>query len=161
MLDLGCGSGIHAVALARRGWQVTGIDCVPKALRRARHRAKEAGVQADFVRGDVTALRDIDVGSDFRLILDFGTLHGLPQAQRVAVGRTEDRVATVDTVSLTLAFAPPANPASLVPRAAVGGGGRRGAASAHLARCTRISMERSRESLHLVSRQSCIRQASC
>ena len=30
--DLGCGSGIWAVKLAQRGWQVTGIDAVPKAL---------------------------------------------------------------------------------------------------------------------------------
>jgi methylase of polypeptide subunit release factors len=35
-LDLGCGSGIWAVELARRGWQVTGVDFVPKALRMAR-----------------------------------------------------------------------------------------------------------------------------
>jgi methylase of polypeptide subunit release factors len=40
-LDLGCGSGIWAVELARRGWRVTGVDIVPKALRRARERIRE------------------------------------------------------------------------------------------------------------------------
>jgi 2-polyprenyl-3-methyl-5-hydroxy-6-metoxy-1,4-benzoquinol methylase len=42
-LDLGCGSGIWAVELARRGWEVTGIDMVGKALTRANKRAREAG----------------------------------------------------------------------------------------------------------------------
>lgn len=43
VLDLGCGSGIWAVKAPERGWQVTGVDFVPKALRRARERARDAG----------------------------------------------------------------------------------------------------------------------
>ncbi len=35
-LDLGTGSGIWGIELAKRGWQVTGIDIVDKALKRAR-----------------------------------------------------------------------------------------------------------------------------
>jgi hypothetical protein len=31
-LDLGCGSGTDSVYLARRGWDVTGVDQVPRAL---------------------------------------------------------------------------------------------------------------------------------
>ena len=50
-LDLGCGSGIWAVALAQRGWQVTGVDFVPKALRRARERAEQAEVEVEFLAG--------------------------------------------------------------------------------------------------------------
>jgi methylase of polypeptide subunit release factors len=50
-LDLGCGSGIWAVKLAQRDWQVTGVDLVPKALRRARQRAQQAGVEIRFVQG--------------------------------------------------------------------------------------------------------------
>jgi ubiquinone/menaquinone biosynthesis C-methylase UbiE len=56
-LDLGCGSGIWAVELARRGWQVTGVDFVPKALRRARSRAEEAGVELRLLEGDVKTLQ--------------------------------------------------------------------------------------------------------
>jgi len=53
-LDLGCGSGNWSVELATRGWQVTGIDIVPKALCAARERTRDAGVVAQFVKGDMT-----------------------------------------------------------------------------------------------------------
>jgi methylase of polypeptide subunit release factors len=48
-LDLGCGSGIWSVELAGRGWHVTGVDMVPKAVRAARERARQAGVEARFL----------------------------------------------------------------------------------------------------------------
>jgi SAM-dependent methyltransferase len=105
-LDLGCGSGPHAVALASRGWQVTGIDIVPKALQIARERAREAGVKVRFVQGDVTALRAAGVGSGFRLVLDFGTVHGLKDARRQAVGREVSAVAAPDATLLIFTFSP-------------------------------------------------------
>lgn len=105
-LDLGCGSGHWAVELARRGWQVTGIDIVPKAVARARQRAKEAGVELRLIEGDVTALRAAGVGSGFRLIWDFGTFHGLAPAQRAAAGREIAAVAAPDATVLMLAWAP-------------------------------------------------------
>lgn len=95
-LDLGCGSGIWSVELARRGWQVTGVDIVPKAVRAARERTQQAGVEVRFVEGDVTVLQAAGVGSGFRLVLDFGTVHGLTRAQREAVGREVSAVAAAD-----------------------------------------------------------------
>ena len=89
-LDLGCGTGMQSVALARRGWQVTGVELVPRALRAARERAREAGVEVRFLQGDVAALRAAGVGSGFRLVLDFGCFHGLNDAQRIATGREGD-----------------------------------------------------------------------
>ena len=76
-LDLGCGSAVWGVRLAERGWQVTGVDIVEKALHRGRERVQEAGVDMQLVQGDVTDLRAADLGSDFRLVLDTGTFHGL------------------------------------------------------------------------------------
>jgi SAM-dependent methyltransferase len=75
VLDLGCGSGIWAVELARRGWEVTGVDIVRKALRRARRRAREAGVELRLVEGDVTKLGVAGVGTGFPLLIDFGLFH--------------------------------------------------------------------------------------
>ena len=55
--SVGCGSGIWTVELAKRGWEVTGIDVIPRAVARARERAREARVEARFIDGDVAALR--------------------------------------------------------------------------------------------------------
>jgi SAM-dependent methyltransferase len=105
-LDVGCGTGIWSVHLAKRGWKVTGIDFVPKAVRAARERARKAGVAVRIVEGDVTELRAAAVGSGFRLIWDFGALHGLMPLQRAAASREVDAVAAADASVLILAWAP-------------------------------------------------------
>lgn len=105
-LDLGTGSGIWGVELARRGWQVTGIDNVEKALRRARDRIEEAGVEMELVHGDVTDLRAAGIDPGFRLVLDTGTFHGLNRAQREAMGREVGAVAAPDATVLLLAWEP-------------------------------------------------------
>ncbi len=105
-LDLGCGTGFWSVRLAQRGWDVTGIDIVPKALRLARDRARDASVEIRFVEGRITALSTAGVGSGFRLILDFGVVHGLRPEQVRAVSREAAAVATEDATLLMYAFAP-------------------------------------------------------
>ncbi|NLS93878.1 MAG: methyltransferase domain-containing protein [Planctomycetaceae bacterium] len=54
ILDIGCGTGRHAIELAGRGYQVTGFDLSEAQLRRAREKADEAGVAVDFQRRDAT-----------------------------------------------------------------------------------------------------------
>jgi SAM-dependent methyltransferase len=105
-LDLGCGTGFWSVRLAQRGWDVTGIDIVPKAVRTARKRARDAGVEVPFVEGSVTALPAAGIGSGFRLILDFGVVHGLPPEEVRAVSREVTAVATDDAALLMYAFSP-------------------------------------------------------
>ena len=92
-LDIGCGSGIWSVELSKRGWQVVGIDNVPRAVEAARKRAKASGVDVRFVEGDVTTLRDAEVGDGFRFFLDLGCIHGLNDRQRLAVAREVNAVA--------------------------------------------------------------------
>jgi hypothetical protein len=105
-LDIGTGSAVWGIRLAERGWDVTGIDVVEKALRRARERVEEARVKMRLVHADVTSLRKADVGAGFRLLLDTGTFHGLDQAQRSAMGRELNAVAGADATVILDCFAP-------------------------------------------------------
>jgi SAM-dependent methyltransferase len=116
-LDVGCGSGIWSVALARRGWEVTGVDVVSRALRRARARAEEARVGVRLIRADVTRLGRADLGSGFSLLLDFGLFHDeLTDARRAAMGRTVSAVAAPGATLLMMAWAPRRR--ALLPRGA-------------------------------------------
>jgi SAM-dependent methyltransferase len=103
-LDVGTGSGIWGIKLAERGWEVTGVDFVEKALRRARDRARSAGVDIKLVRGDVTALRRAGIGEDFRFILDTGTFHGLKAGEQAAMGREVTAVSAPDATMLLLVW---------------------------------------------------------
>jgi SAM-dependent methyltransferase len=105
-LDLGTGSAVWGVELAKRGWEVTGVEIVEKALRRARTRIASEQVEMRLVHGDVTALRDAGVGTGFRLLLDTGTFHGLSDAQRAAMGQEVTAVAAADATLLLDCFAP-------------------------------------------------------
>jgi hypothetical protein len=105
-LDIGTGSAVWGVELAKRGWEVTGIDIVEKALRRAREQVDEAAVEMRLIHGDVTALREAGVGSGFRLVVDTGTFHGFSDAQREAMGREVTAVAAPDATVILDCFAP-------------------------------------------------------
>jgi histidinol-phosphate/aromatic aminotransferase/cobyric acid decarboxylase-like protein/ubiquinone/menaquinone biosynthesis C-methylase UbiE len=53
VLDLGCGTGRHAIGLAARGYQVVGLDVSAWALDRAAEAADAAGVEARWLRCDL------------------------------------------------------------------------------------------------------------
>ena len=53
VLDLACGPGRHAAALAKRGFRVTGVDLSLSLLRRARDRARAEGVDVEWVQEDM------------------------------------------------------------------------------------------------------------
>lgn len=105
-LDIGTGSGVWGVQLAQRGWQVTGVDIVEKALHRARERVDAAGVEMQLVHGDVTDLRRSEVGSDYRLVVDTGTFHGLGKPEREAMAREVSAISADDATLLLDCFAP-------------------------------------------------------
>ncbi len=74
-IDLGCGTGTNVLTMAQAGWQVTGVDFIPKAIRAARRKLHHAGLTADLLLSDVTALREVK--GPFDLALDMGCFHSL------------------------------------------------------------------------------------
>ena len=53
ILELGSGTGRIAIPLARGGHQVTGLEQAPSMLERARRKAAKAGVEVEWVAGDM------------------------------------------------------------------------------------------------------------
>lgn len=54
ILDVGCGTGRHAVGLAQAGYAVTGVDLSAEMLAIARTKAAARGVTVEFVQEDAT-----------------------------------------------------------------------------------------------------------
>jgi SAM-dependent methyltransferase len=56
ILDLGCGTGGHALILARRGYHVTGVDRSAAMLDIAKNKAKDQRLDVEFIEGDLTRI---------------------------------------------------------------------------------------------------------
>lgn len=80
VLDIGCGTGTVAVAAARRGARVTGIDIAPALLDRARNNVEVAGVaDVSWQEGDAADLPFDDDAFDVTLS-NLGHMYGDPPA---------------------------------------------------------------------------------
>lgn len=66
ILDIGCGTGRHAVELAVRGYDVTGVDLSKAQLNRAIEKAKTAKVTVNFSQADA---RQLDFNNEFDLVM--------------------------------------------------------------------------------------------
>ena len=84
VLDVGCGSGDLAIALAGRGLEVTGIDFVGRAIADARRKAAAlpADVAARLAFEVADALRPSRLGWRFGAVVDSGFLHVLDPGDR-------------------------------------------------------------------------------
>lgn len=74
VLEMGCGTGTNAIELARRGYRVTAVDLSDRAVRRAREKARAAGVTVDFRVGDLVRM---ELGNPYDLLFDRGLYHGI------------------------------------------------------------------------------------
>ena len=78
-MDLGTGPGTQAIALAKEGFAVTGVDISQLALDKAMLLAKDNGLTIDFRYDDIFHSK-IDRNFDF--VFDRGCFHGVPQEHR-------------------------------------------------------------------------------
>jgi SAM-dependent methyltransferase len=80
-IDLGCGAGNYAIYLASTGFDVTGVDISPTAIRIAKENAKEKGVKSNFLVADV--LGDLhEVKGTFDFAYDWELLHHIFPEER-------------------------------------------------------------------------------
>ncbi|MCL1824178.1 MAG: class I SAM-dependent methyltransferase [Oscillospiraceae bacterium] len=67
ILDLACGTGRHALLMARRGFKVTGVDITEAYIEDAKHTAKQKSLNADFICADI---RDVSFKNEFNVVLN-------------------------------------------------------------------------------------------
>jgi len=84
VLDVGCGTGLLAITLAKRGLDVVGIDLSARAIARAGARAARAGASLQLAVADARALRPgaDGLGELFDVALDVGLFHVLQPEDR-------------------------------------------------------------------------------
>jgi len=80
-IDLGCGTGHYAIYLASIGFDVTGIDISPTAIKIAKENAKKKGVKCNFLATDVLGNLD-EVKETFDFAYDWELLHHIFPQQR-------------------------------------------------------------------------------
>lgn len=73
ILDLACGYGRHAIGLAKKGYNVCGLDFSNYLLSIARNRAKEEKVRVTFLKGD---MRHLEFHEEFDKVYNYFTSFG-------------------------------------------------------------------------------------
>jgi len=80
VLDIGCGTGEHALFFAGEGHETWGIDSAPLAIRKAREKAAERGLQVHFLVMSALELRKLN--RKFDTATDSGLFHTLSDGDR-------------------------------------------------------------------------------
>jgi SAM-dependent methyltransferase len=81
MLDVGCGTGEHALLAAAHGADAVGVDISPRAIGQARGKAAERGAAARFEVTDALNLGQLAM--TFDTVIDSGLFHVFDDGDRV------------------------------------------------------------------------------
>lgn len=68
VLELACGTGGHALRMARMGYDVTGVDRSAIMLRIAEEKQANAGVEVNWRQGDMDSLSPLGLDRDYDLV---------------------------------------------------------------------------------------------
>lgn len=80
VLDVGCGTGEHALLAASHGHEALGVDFSARAIALAKQKAADLGLDATFLTWD--ALHLPELGRQFDTVLDCGLFHIFDDADR-------------------------------------------------------------------------------
>lgn len=102
VLDVGCGTGEHALLAASLGLDATGVDVVPAAVAIAERKAAERDLHARFVVADVLDTGDLLGTND--TVIDVGLFHVLDDHDRTRYLQVLRRAVTSGGHVLLLCF---------------------------------------------------------
>lgn len=102
VLDAGCGSGENAPHVAALGLPVLGVDVAETALARARAKAGERGIEAEFAVADALHLERL--GRRFETVLDCGLFHTFDGDERLGYVASLAAVTERDGIVFVLCF---------------------------------------------------------
>ena len=102
VLDCGCGTGENALLLASHGLRVLGVDWASAAVDRARAKATERALDAEFTVADALALERL--GRSFDTVLDSALFHTFGDDARVAYVRSLASVTPPGSTLFVLCF---------------------------------------------------------
>jgi SAM-dependent methyltransferase len=87
VLEIGCGTGVHARLLAEAGARLTAVDLTPTAVELTRRRLELHALEADVREADAERLPFADTSFDF--VWSWGVIHHSARTERVAaeIGR--------------------------------------------------------------------------
>jgi len=66
ILDIGCGTGRHAIELTKRGYKVTGVDLSEAQLKRAKEKTKDVNLEIEFIQKDA---RELEFKNQFDMVI--------------------------------------------------------------------------------------------
>jgi SAM-dependent methyltransferase len=86
VLDVGCGTGEHALLAAVHGADAVGVDLSPRAIEMARGKAAERGLAARFEVANALDLGSLGLTAD--TIIDSGLFHVFDDSQRIRYAKS-------------------------------------------------------------------------